>query len=309
MQQFASLREAQFSSSWLTIGAFDGVHLGHQELLRGFQSQARAAGSSSVVLSFFPHPIEILRGPLESYYLSEREEKAERIAVMGVDALIVQPFDEQTSKTSAVDFLRLLKQQLGFEQLWVGHDFAMGHNREGDIEFLRSQGAQQGYSLKVLEAVKVEGRPVSSSRIRRLLEAGEVEQAARFLGRAYALEGEVSEGAKRGRGLGIPTANLAVWAKRAAPLNGVYACRAWLGQRSWEAVTNIGLRPTFEDELQAPVVEAHLLDYAGDDFYGQKMRLDFVARLRDEKKFEGVDELLAQIERDKAQARELLALN
>ena len=306
MQQFASLRKAQFSSSWLTIGAFDGVHLGHQELLRGFQSQARAARSSSVVLSFFPHPIEILRGPLESYYLSEPEEKARRIAAMGVDALIVQPFDEQTSKTSAADFLHLLKQQLGFEQLWVGHDFAMGHNREGDIEFLRAQGAQQGYSLKVLEAVKVEGQAVSSSRIRRLLEAGEVEQAARFLGRAYALDGEVVEGAKRGRGLGIPTANLAVWAKRAPPLNGVYACRAWLGQRSWEAVTNIGLRPTFEDQLQAPVVEAHLLDYAGGDFYGQRMRLDFVARLRDEKKFEGVDELLIQIDRDKAQARELL---
>lgn len=307
MQQFASLREAQFSSSWLTIGAFDGVHLGHQELLHGFQSQARAAGFPSVVLSFFPHPIEILRGPLESYYLSEPEEKARRIATMGVDALIVQPFDEQTSKTSATDFLRLLKQQLGFEQLWVGHDFAMGHNREGDIDFLRAQGAQQGYSLKVLEAVKVEGQPVSSSRIRRLLEAGEVEQAARFLGRAYALEGEVVAGARRGRGLGIPTANLAVWAKRAAPLSGVYACRAWLGQRSWEAVTNIGLRPTFEDELQAPVVEAHLLDYAGGDFYVERMRLDFVARLRDERKFEGVDELLAQIERDKAQAREILS--
>ncbi len=303
MQQFASLLDAQFRSAWLTIGSFDGVHRGHQELLRRFLQGAQEAGAPAVVLTFFPHPIEILRGPLESYYLSSPEQKTARIAELGLDALIVQPFDEAFSQTSAHEFLGLLKEQLGFERLWVGHDFAMGHGREGNVEYLRAHQEEFGYQLEVLEAVRIEGEVVSSSRIRAMLEAGDVEQATHFLGRPFALDGEVVMGAKRGRQLGIPTANISVWPKRVAPKQGVYACRAWLGEQSWGAVTNIGLRPTFEEGLQAPVVEAHLLDYEGGEFYGQELRLEFLARLRDEQKFDGVEALKAQILQDIDAAR------
>jgi riboflavin kinase/FMN adenylyltransferase len=307
MQQFSALQEANIDSAWLSIGAFDGVHHGHQQLLQSFKEGAKKAGESAVVLTFFPHPIEILKGALDSYYLSDPEEKAEQIARTGIDVLIVHPFDKAFSMTSAEDFLTLLKQHTGFNELWIGHDFALGHNREGDIAYLANQQDQFGFRLHVTDAIDIDDDVVSSSSIRKFLEAGEVGRAAQYLGRPYALRGEVVEGAKRGRTLGIPTANLAVWPKRVAPLNGVYACRAWLGEKSWAAVTNIGLRPTFEEQLQAPVVEAHLLDYAGEEFYGQTLRLQFLERLRGERKFDGVEALMQQIEIDIVRAREILA--
>ena len=313
MQQFASLQDAQCNNAWLTIGAFDGVHLGHQRILNdltaGAHQQAAPTGSPSpaVVLTFYPHPAEVLRGPRNNFYLMTPEAKAQQLELMGVDILITQPFSLEFSKTSARDFVTQLKDHLDLKELWIGHDFALGHNREGDFATLQKFGAQMGFNVHAIAAVEIDGEPVSSSRIRSLLSAGDVQAAARLLGRPYSLAGEVTGGAKRGRSIGIPTANLALWEKRAVPASGVYVTWATLGDKRYGSVTNIGVRPTFEEKLLAPVVESHLLDYDGGEFYDQTLRLDFVARLRSEQRFAGVDELVAQIHRDIAAGRIVLS--
>jgi len=307
MQQFSALQDSQLQAAWLTIGAFDGVHLGHQTILKEITAGAHAEGSPAVVLSFNPHPIEVLRGPLESFYLSSLQEKAKWIADLGVDALITQPFDQQLAETSARDFVLKLKEHLDLKQLWVGEDFALGHNREGDLPTLRAFGDELGFEVNIVRAVEMDGDVVSSSRIRKLVAEGELAAAKALLGRPYTLTGKVIRGEGRGASIGIPTANLDVWAKRAVPAEGVYAGWAELQGKRWTAVTNIGVRPTFEDKLLAPVVESHLLDYDGGEFYGEDLGLDFVARLRAEQRFSGVDELLAQIQKDIQRARELLA--
>ena len=307
MQQFSALQDSQLKAAWLTIGAFDGVHVGHQTILREITAGAHAKGSPAVVLSFDPHPIEVLRGPLESFYLSSLQEKTKWIADLGVDALITQPFDRQVAQTSARDFVLKLKKHLDLNQLWVGEDFALGHNREGDLPTLRSFGDELGFDVKIVAAVELDGDIVSSSRIRKLVAEGEVEAAKALLGRPYTLTGKVVRGKGRGASIGIPTANLEIWPKRAVPAEGVYAGWAEVQGKRWAAVTNIGVRPTFEDKLLAPVVESHLLDYDGGEFYGEDFGLDFVTRLRAEKRFSGVDELLAQIKKDIQRARELLA--
>ncbi len=307
MQQFASLQDAQCKNVWLTIGAFDGVHLGHQKILNDLVAGARASGALAVVLTFYPHPAEILHSPRNNFYLMTPEAKAQQLELMGVDLLITQPFTIEFSKTAAHDFVAQLKDRLDLKELWIGYDFALGHNREGDFAALQKFGAEMGFQVRAVAAVEIDGGPVSSSRIRNLLAAGDVQAAARLLGRPYSLAGEVTGGAKRGRTIGIPTANLALWEKRAVPASGVYVTWATLSDKRYGSVTNIGVRPTFEEKLLAPVVESHLLDYDGDEFYDQTLRLDFIARLRGEQRFSGVDELVAQIHRDIAAGRIVLS--
>jgi riboflavin kinase/FMN adenylyltransferase len=306
MQQFSSLQAARAQKAWLTIGAFDGLHLGHQKMLKDFTAAAHAHHAPAVVLTFYPHPVEVLRGPRNSFYLMSPEEKAKQIGSLNVDMLITHPFDQTTVNTSAHDFVALLKKQLDIQQLWVGHDFALGHNREGDFAALQKFGQELGFTVRLVETVKLDGEVVSSSRVRALLAEGDVAQAARLLGRLYSLSGEVGSGAQRGRSIGIPTANIKIWEKRAVPATGVYVTWASLGSKRWPSVTNIGVRPTFEDKLAAPVVESHILDYDGGEFYGQTLQLEFVSRLRAEQRFAGVDELLAQIHKDIQAARVVL---
>lgn len=307
MQQISALKDSQLEAAWLSIGAFDGVHIGHQKILQELTAGAHAVGVPAVVLSFTPHPIEVLRGPLESFYLSSPQEKANWIAELGVDVLISHPFNQQVAQISARDFVLQLKEHLDLRQLWLGHDFALGHNREGDLPTLRRFGEELGFELHSLDAVEKDGAVVSSSRIRQLIAKGEIEAARRLLGRPYTLVGEVVRGVGRGASIGIPTANLKIWPKRAAPASGVYAGWAQVEGQRWAAVTNIGVRPTFEDELLAPVVESHLLDYDEEEFYGAEFGLEFIARLRAEKRFSGVEELLDQIHKDIVHARQLLA--
>lgn len=303
MQQANSLHTAHIEKAWLTIGVFDGVHLGHQQLIRDIAAGAYKQGSPAVVLAFHPHPVETLRGPVRSFYISDPQEKEQLMAGLGVDLLITHPFDKQTANTLARDFVLELKRNLGLEQLWVGRDFALGHDREGTVPVLHSLGAELGFAVKPVDAIELDGGVVSSSRIRTSLAEGDVAQAARLLGRPYALSGPVVSGAKRGRSIGIPTANLALDDKRAVPATGVYITRAEVGGRSWKAVTNIGVRPTFEDGTPVPIVETHILDYDGGEFYDQILRVEFLARLRAEQKFEGVDALVAQIKKDIEAAR------
>jgi riboflavin kinase/FMN adenylyltransferase len=284
----------------LTIGSFDGVHLGHQTLIRELAASAAAQGYRAAIVTFFPHPSVVLRGRTPSFYLTTPEEKADLFRSLGVDLLVTHPFSREVSLITAGDFAAQLKRALDFQELWCGADFAFGHDREGTVDWLRAKGI----AVKVIEPLIASGSIISSSRIRRAVAEGDIAQAHECLGRPFHVAGMVVEGNKRGRTIGIPTANLDIWDERAYPARGVYVCRAWVAGSPVEAVANIGVRPTFGGD-ERPTVEAHLLDFEG-DLYGQTLRLDFIARLRAEQKFNGVDELIAQIGRDVQQARQLL---
>ncbi len=285
----------------LTLGSFDGVHLGHQALIHNLVQSAHDRGYHAVIVTFFPHPAIVLRGPRPAFYLTLPDEKAALFEQLGVDILVTHPFTLEVSQLTAGEFIARLHRAFDFREIWCGADFAFGHRREGTVDWLRSHG----YSVKVIEPAAFGGAPISSSRIRQALAEGDLAQANDCLGRPFRLMGVVVEGSRRGRALGFPTANMQIAEEQAYPARGVYACRASLGAGEVkEAVVNIGVRPTF-GAADAPIIEAHLLDFDG-DLYGQTLRLDFMARLRPEQKFNGVDELLAQIRRDIEQAKSIL---
>jgi|GEM_PF-12184 len=292
--------------SLLTIGSFDGIHLGHQSLIRSLVETARASNHRAAVVTFFPHPLIVLRGPLRdpSFYLNTPEEKAHLFEQLGMDCLVTQTFDLDFAKITAAEFIAQLKAALHFQEIWCGPDFAFGHNREGTVEWLKTHGRENGFGVRVIDPAIQSGDVISSSRIRRALADGDVALAASCMGRPYQLPGIVVEGDRRGRAIGVPTANLQTWNERAHPARGVYACRAWVRDEPVDAVANIGVRPTFETDSR-PTVEAHLLDFDA-DLYGQTLRLDFIARLRPEKKFNGPAELIAQIKTDITAARSIL---
>lgn len=281
--------------SVITIGVFDGVHLGHQQLIRRLVTAAHAQNQLAIVLTFFPHPDVVLRGLTGRYYLASTEQRAELMGKLGVDIVVTLPFDQAFRQIRAAAFVESLRQRLRLRSLWVGADFAMGYQREGNIAFLQARGQEQGFEVDVIEMVEADHTVISSTAIRQALQAGDVEAARAALGRAYSVTGVVAQGQQRGRTIGFPTANLAVWEDQVLPANGVYAGWAtWNGQR-YMAVTNVGLRPTFNGE--GVTVEAYLLDFSG-DLYGQPLELSFETRLREEKKFDGIDALIAQIKAD-----------
>jgi len=290
--------------SIVTIGVFDGVHLGHRRLVRRLVQEARASGHTSVVLTFFPHPDVVLKGVTGRYYLTRPDVRARLLLDLGVDLVITHAFNREISRIRAADFVDQLRRHLKMTALWVGPDFALGYQREGDVPFLRAQGAEKGFAVETVELrLTTGGLVISSSNIREALAAGEVEQAAAWLGRPYSIDGQVVAGDDRGRAMGFPTANLQVWEEQALPADGVYAGWAyWRGQRLM-AVANIGVQPTFDGSKQK--VEAHLLDFDR-DIYGETLELAFVRRLRAEQRFSGVAELVAQIQRDVASGRAIL---
>jgi riboflavin kinase / FMN adenylyltransferase len=289
--------------TFLAIGVFDGVHRGHQTLLQTMVAAARAAGARPAVLTFFPHPTVVIQGMQGRLYLATLEDRVALLAEQGMELIITHPFDDTVRHTRAADFIERLCQTLDLRQLWGGQ-FALGYNREGDLPFLSRLGQEKGYTVHHFEElVEWEGAPVSSSRIRRSLAAGNVAEAAGCLGRPYHLCGSVEQGAQRGRTIGIPTANLHVWEELILPANGVYATYAWVGQERYAAATNIGVRPTVDGHKLT--VEAHLLDFEG-DLYGREIKLEFIGRIRDEQKFPGLDALVAQIHADVGRVRELL---
>jgi riboflavin kinase / FMN adenylyltransferase len=305
MRHFNSLDQANLQNTWLTIGSFDGVHLGHQEIIHNLVSEAHAISALAVVLTFHPHPAIVLKKRNDPFYLTTPQEKAYLLGELGVDVVITQPFNQLLASTSAANFMALLKTRLDLEHLLVGRDFALGQDRRGDIPRLSQLGEEYGYTVEVFPPVKVDGQVVSSSKIRSALRDGDVHLATRFLGRPYRINGAVIKGDGRGHGIGIPTANLEVWPERALPKSGVYVCQATLNKRSIGAVTNVGVRPTFDNQPILPTVEAHLLDFDG-DIYGEEISLDFLARLRDERRFPSVQALVQQIQQDIARSRKAL---
>ena len=306
MQHFFALDNVRLEGVWLTIGSFDGVHRGHQEIIRSLTAEAHQHGASAVVLTFFPHPAEVLRGRDFPFYLTTPEEKAEILGDLGVDVVITHPFNREVAATPAAEFMNQLHRHLGMRHLKVGHDFALGRNRTGDAQALSEIGETLGYTVEQIPPFLWDDQVVSSSRIRFLLGAGQVAEAAELLGRSFSITGQVVLGDQRGRTIGFPTANLDPWQMRAIPAAGVYVCRTAVDGITYDAVTNIGVRPTFEANPVPPRVEAHLLDFNG-NLYGSSLKLEFIQRLRGEQRFTSVNELINQIHRDVEATRQILA--
>ena len=307
MLHVKSLVDAQIDkASVVTIGVFDGVHRGHQALIKQIVETAHAADQLAIVITFFPHPDVVIRNIEGRYYLTTPDYRAELLGAMGVDMVITHPFDEAIRSMRAADFVDKLVNNLHMKDLWVGQDFALGYQREGNVEFLTKMGQERGYSVSPIELVtQANGNDeiITSTRIRELLENGEVEKVATLLGRSFCVSGEVIEGDKRGRTIGVPTANMAVWEQQSLPTNGVYAGWVMVGAERFMAATNVGIRPTFDGTTIT--VEPHILDFDR-DIYGETISLTFERRLRGEKKFSGIDELKAQLQRDIARSREVL---
>ena len=287
----------------LTIGAFDGVHRGHQALIGQVVARARASGRRSVVVTFHPHPAMVLAPERAPRYLTTPGEKVALLEGLGVDLVVLLPFSRKMASTPAREFMASLAHNLRFRELWVGTDFALGRGREGDVSRLRELGHDLGYEVYLFDPLQEGEEPVSSSRIRALLAEGRVEQASHLLGRYPSLSGEVVYGAQRGHTLGFPTANLEVRPERAVPANGVYAVFAVLGSERYPAVANVGVRPSFDNGNRT--VETHIFDFT-QEIYGCDLVVEFVARLRDERRFEDIDDLVSQIARDSETARNIL---
>jgi riboflavin kinase/FMN adenylyltransferase len=288
----------------LTIGNFDGVHLGHREIFRQVVRQARSVDGTSAVLTFEPHPLRLLAPEKAPPRINTPEEKVRLIEASCIDLMVVLPFTRELAALSAGEFVReILVERLGVRHLVVGYDYAFGRDREGNIDFLQDQADHYGFQLHVLEPICTDEQVYSSTRIRKAVRAGEVAAVVRMLGRNFTLDGQVVHGAGRGRQLGFPTSNLET-IKELLPKEGVYAVKVKWHERLYDAVVNIGHRPTFDD--LGPALEIHLLDFDG-DLYDETLRLYFVERLREEKRFESIAELQDAVRADIRKARNVLA--
>jgi riboflavin kinase/FMN adenylyltransferase len=301
-----TLDNLSIHNCWLTIGVFDGVHLGHQRILHQLTTGAHADSSPAVVITFSPHPAVILGRP-EVKCLTTPDERAELLASFGVDIVISYRFDHSVANMSAYQFMHSLKQHMSINQLLMGYDFALGKGREGNAARLREIGRELGYSTEVIAAVQDENGVISSTQVRQRVAGGDVAGASKMLGHNYSLHGPVVHGNGRGRTINFPTANIDYPEEKLIPSNGIYVCNAWIADQQYAAAVNVGIRPTFQEKENQPLVEAYLLDF-DQDIYGQDLRLEFIVRLRDEEKFGSVAELVDQIHRDVAQTRNVLNL-
>jgi len=306
VQGWADLRGD--AAAVLTIGVFDGVHLGHQALIRGVVQRAHALRGPAVVLTFHPHPRSVVAPESRWGYLCSLEERIARIAELGPDLLMIVRFTPEMAATSAESFVGELLRHVPLLELHVGSDFVLGRDRQGDVATLQALGERQGFVVRSVPPVCLEGQLVSSTRIRELVQAGLVHEAARWLGRAFSLRGEVVPGEGRGHRLGFPTANLHLHPRQLLPADGVYAVRVrlppggpWPSPRA--GLAYVGRRPTFG--MEGRVVEVHLLEFSG-ELLGNELRAEFVQRLRPDRAFPGPEALVAQMQQDTAQAREIL---
>lgn len=296
--------EPTVSGFAVTIGNYDGVHLGHQTVLADLAERAGALGGvPRAVLTFDPHPMAVMAPDHAPRLLTTIEQRIEILEYLGVDTVGVLPFEQVRTMTPQEFVSDVLARGLGARVVAVGSNFRFGHDRAGDVESLRTGGAAFGFEVDVVPLLEGRG-PVSSSSIRTMIAEGAVDDARQALGRAFELRGEVVGGDRRGRSIGFPTANVQLPSGMAIPQRGVYAARVRVGARLFPAVVNIGVRPTFDgyDEL----IEAHLLDFE-DELYGKVIGVLFERRLRDEQRFAGIDALVAQIGSDVEAARGVLA--
>lgn len=319
---FCATQMLEGGPTFLTIGNFDGIHLGHQTLLRCLQTEAAAHSppAQTALLTFDPHPLAILRPHVPLQLLTTPAERLQLLAPFDLDLGIIQPFDQEFARLTPEQFMRILVERLGLVRLMVGPDFALGRGRAGTVAVLQALGTEMGYGVSVIELVTSTSGEVRSHQIRQLLREGNVRLASQMLGRPYCMMGIVEEGERRGRTIGVPTANIRPLPQRLLPADGVYATWAYLqddnpGGNQYDnaalaraSVTNIGTRPTVDGRQHR--VETHLLDFPGpgepSQLYGQQVAVSFVSRLRVEQRFDSLAELLAQIQRDILATRKVL---
>lgn len=287
----------------MAIGVFDGVHLGHRALIAHLTRGARTEQALAVAATFDPLPIQVLAPGAPASALSDVRDRVKLLRAAGADAVVVFRFDDAFAHLSADEFLDRVKGACDIRRIVVGPDFHFGRRAEGDVEQLRERGKRDGFVVDVVTPIEIDGAVVSSTRIRNLLLAGDVEAATRLLGRPYSIRGRVVHGARRGRALGFPTINLALPAERLLPRDGIYAMWAEMGEGRFKAAASLGVRPTFGGGER--VLEAYLLDYSG-ELYGEDVEVAFVKRLRDEIAFASPSELAAQIARDVEETRRVL---
>jgi riboflavin kinase/FMN adenylyltransferase len=294
----------EFRDAFVTIGNFDGVHLGHIPILRKLIKEAHRENRKAVVITFDPHPKKVLRPDIRPFYLiTSTEEKIKLLEDIGLDGLILIPFDLNFSKMTAESFVcDILWDKLHIRKIFVGHDYSFGKSKTGNKIFLAEFGKKLGFEVDIINAIKLDDETISSTRLRHLILDGDVRTAARLLGRPYNVSGIVVPGKKRGSILGIPTANIKP-EKELIPAQGVYAVISHVEKDRYKGVLNIGFNPTFSDtELS---VEVYLLDFSG-DIYGKKVEVLFIERIRDEVKFENPEQLVKQIWKDIDEARTIL---
>ena len=296
-------RPASWRSPVLALGNFDGLHRGHVKILERIQRGAGERGGTSVVLTFDPHPPRVLRPDKAPALLMTKSQKLDALARAGVQGAAVVRFTKEMSQWEPERFVRsVLVEWLRVAEVWVGADFLFGRDRSGNFSLLRSLGAQHGFRAEKIDAIRYKDFVVSSTRIRRLVAEGRVDEAGALLGHHYVIEGAVVEGAKRGREIGFPTANVST-SNELLPPHGVYATTVWIDSHLHPSVTNIGQRPTFGDQL-ATTIETHVLNLDR-NLYGRTLKLAFVQRLRDERKFPDVEALQEQIAADVRRASRL----
>lgn len=306
MQIFQGVEELppDWSASVVSIGNFDGVHLGHQKLLRRAVQEGKALGLPITVFTFYPHPVAVLHPERRIQRLFDQRDQREQLGQLGISHLVEQEFTRNFAKLSASDFVQFyLMDKLKVKTLVVGYDFSFGSNRQGDIPFLEKICQEKGIKLVVVSAHEEDHLVVSSSKIREALKAGQLDKAYAFLGRNYYLRGMVHHGDARGRTIGVPTANVTPTVDFVLR-RGVYITQTHYRNRTFPSITNIGFNPTFHGDADPPVkTETHLFDF-DEDIYGQEIQVDLLQFLRDEKKFASVQELLTQIHSDIQQAKD-----
>jgi riboflavin kinase/FMN adenylyltransferase len=281
--------------TFVTVGVFDGVHLGHKHLISQLVGKAEQENSLSAVVTFRQHPQEVLRPDIILPFLTNLEERKKLLENEGVDIVVPLTFTAETAELDAREFIRLLREHLRIRGMVIGPDFALGKKREGSTDALRSLGREIGFSVTVVPPVVVDGEVVSSTAIRQALSAGDVHRIRRLAGRNFSLRSHVVAGAGRGVWMGFPTANLNINPEHALPADGVYATWAIIDDETFLSMTNIGTNPTFGDKKR--MIEVYIIDYRG-NLYGQELQIEFVERLREERRFDSVEELKKQMAED-----------
>lgn len=293
--------------SVVTIGNFDGVHVGHRALIQHAVTHAKAAGVRSVVMTFDPHPNAVIGRFDAPKKIQPLDERLDTLAASGVDLVLVMPFTAELAALTPSQFVTdVLLGSLNVLRVVVGDNFRFGRDAEGDVTFLSQAGEQHGFAVDVFGLLELDGTPVSSTKLRERIARGDMSWSAAALRRPFALTGEVVHGEARGRELGFPTANVHVADDLVFPGNGVYACVADVDGARYAAVTNVGVRPTFGGV--EPRIEVHLID-ATVDLYGKTLSVAFIARIRDERPFDGIDALITQIGKDRDHARAMLQIH
>lgn len=307
MQVYQGLEEfTKIDNAVVTTGTFDGVHLGHQSILKRLIEISQKINGENVILTFFPHPRMVLQSDTDLKLINTIDEKIQLLEEAGIDHLIIHPFTTEFSRTSSMEFVRdILVNQIGTKKLVIGYDHHFGRNREGSFEHLKEFGPLYGFEVEEIPAQDIEDVNISSTKIRKAIAKGDIHTARDYLGYAFSIHGKVIHGQKIGRELGFPTANLFVKNPyKLIPANGIYAVEVeWKGE-SFQGMLNIGNRPTVEENPSSVSIEVNIFDF-NENIYGENLKISFVSRIRDEKKFASKDELVAEIAKDKSKVQAL----